>query len=207
MRKLYLTLFFVAVVLLAYSVFNTNRDPQPARTPALEAVERSSVRPSPVTWKQPTVKETVNRLAARPQSGDSTHTNAGVPTRDTLPSFTATLTLTVTGLKPQKSDLCIATFSSAAGFPRVDRSAATQVIAVNQTTAIHEFPIEHSGTLAIAVFQDLDGNGILSKDAYGIPTEPYGFSNDARGLMGPPSFKQAEIRISKAVEALGINLK
>lgn len=47
-----------------------------------------------------------------------------------------------------------------------------------------------TGTYAIVLFQDLNGNGTLDTGNYGIPQEPTGFSNDAEGVMGPPSFGQ-----------------
>lgn len=207
MQKLFQALFFIAVVLLAFSVFNTDREPQPARTRAKKPLANSPRRAPSVTQSQSSLHETDDSLPLRSAPGLPVNALVDEPTRDTAPSFTTSLTLTITGLKPQKSDLYIATFKSAAGFPKVDRSETTQIIAANETTVSHEFPIEHNGTLAIAVFQDLDGNGILSKDDYGIPTEPYGFSNNARGLMGPPSFKQAAIKLPKAAKAQEIRLK
>lgn len=52
-----------------------------------------------------------------------------------------------------------------------------------------------TGTYAIALFQDLNGNGTLDTGTYGIPTEPTGFSNDAQGVMGPPSFEQCSFTL------------
>ena len=46
------------------------------------------------------------------------------------------------------------------------------------------------GTYALALFQDLNENGTLDTGAFGIPQEPTGFSRDAQGVMGPPSFEQ-----------------
>ena len=34
-------------------------------------------------------------------------------------------------------------------------------------------------------------NGKLDTNRFGFPTEGYGFSNDARELLGPPSFSAA----------------
>jgi uncharacterized protein (DUF2141 family) len=51
------------------------------------------------------------------------------------------------------------------------------------------------GRYVIAVFQDLDGNGTLSTGAFGIPKEPFGFSNNARVRFGPPSFDAAAITV------------
>ena len=48
-----------------------------------------------------------------------------------------------------------------------------------------------AGRLALNVTHDLNGNGRLDMNAMGIPTEPYGFSNNASGNFGPPQFQQA----------------
>lgn len=47
------------------------------------------------------------------------------------------------------------------------------------------------GSYAISGFQDFDGNGIMSGNFLGIPKEPFGFSNNARGKFGPPKWKDA----------------
>ena len=46
---------------------------------------------------------------------------------------------------------------------------------------------------AITSFHDLDGNQQLNTNWMGIPIEPYGFSNNARGMMGPPDFEDCLI--------------
>ena len=47
------------------------------------------------------------------------------------------------------------------------------------------------GSYAISGFQDFDGNGIMSGNFLGIPKEPFGFSNNARGKFGPPKWRDA----------------
>ena len=47
------------------------------------------------------------------------------------------------------------------------------------------------GTYAANGFLDTNGNEKLDFNLVGAPTEPYGFSKDARGLFGPPSFADA----------------
>lgn len=44
---------------------------------------------------------------------------------------------------------------------------------------------------AVAVFHDENENGILDRNAIGIPVERYGFSSDARRMTGPPSYAEA----------------
>ncbi len=53
------------------------------------------------------------------------------------------------------------------------------------------------GTYALALYQDLNGNNTLDTGAFGIPSEPTGFSNDAEGFMGPPSFEQCSFALRR----------
>lgn len=46
---------------------------------------------------------------------------------------------------------------------------------------------------AIAAYHDKNDNEELDRNALGIPTERYGFSNSARGRLGPPGFDEAAI--------------
>jgi uncharacterized protein (DUF2141 family) len=41
----------------------------------------------------------------------------------------------------------------------------------------------------------------------GIPTEAYGFSNDATGNFGPPTFEKAKFSVGKDATKVTINLK
>ncbi|AFC25401.1 hypothetical protein SGRA_2673 [Saprospira grandis str. Lewin] len=64
------------------------------------------------------------------------------------------------------------------------------------------------GQYALAFFQDLNGNGRLDLNFFGIPTEPYGFSNDPKILAGPPSFKAASFSLKpKENKLIRIRLK
>lgn len=53
------------------------------------------------------------------------------------------------------------------------------------------------GTYAIAISQDVNGNGKQDTNWIGIPKEPYGFSNNAKGKMGPPDFEDAKFELTK----------
>jgi uncharacterized protein (DUF2141 family) len=53
------------------------------------------------------------------------------------------------------------------------------------------------GAYGIKIFQDVDDNGQLNLGIWGIPSEPYGFSNDAPARGGPPSFRQASFKLAE----------
>ena len=70
------------------------------------------------------------------------------------------------------------------------------IIAATPGKFSHDFDLP-TGTYAIGVFHDVNGNNSLDTNFLGIPKEQYGFGNDATGSFGPPSFNDAAITVSK----------
>ena len=56
------------------------------------------------------------------------------------------------------------------------------------------------GTYAIGIFHDANLNNRLDNYFFGVPREQYGFSNNARGFMGPPSFEDAAFLVEGKTE-------
>jgi uncharacterized protein (DUF2141 family) len=86
-----------------------------------------------------------------------------------------------------------ALFESPVGFPTEFLHSATNImiIKVRDRQARCDFEDIPSGTYALAVIHDEDMDGKLDTNWLGIPTEGYGFSNDAKALLGGPSFSAA----------------
>jgi uncharacterized protein (DUF2141 family) len=62
-----------------------------------------------------------------------------------------------------------------------------------------------SGEYAISLFHDVNSNNILDKNMFGIPSEDYGFSNNAKGTFGPPKYEDAKFTINES-KIIKINL-
>jgi uncharacterized protein (DUF2141 family) len=62
------------------------------------------------------------------------------------------------------------------------------------------------GTWAVLAYQDENGNGQLDRNFIGIPKENYGFSRDAAGRFGPPSFDAAAIDVKDGTTVAPIKL-
>lgn len=64
------------------------------------------------------------------------------------------------------------------------------------------------GRYAIIVVHDEDDDGRMSKGALGVPTEGYGFGNDARGFLGlsAPFLNAAAITIGNANVSTAVTL-
>lgn len=54
------------------------------------------------------------------------------------------------------------------------------------------------GDYAIKAFHDVNGDGQMNRNPFGMPTEPYAFSNNAVGNMGPASWDRARFTIDGA---------
>jgi|GEM_PF-927489 len=63
------------------------------------------------------------------------------------------------------------------------------------------------GRYALSLYQDENGNGSLDRKMFGMPAEPYGFGNDAKGSFGPPSFDAASVELSASGTQTVVNLK
>ncbi len=87
-------------------------------------------------------------------------------------------------------------FSDRDGFLNDPRRVAGAALRANtaRTSGI-VFTNLPPGRYAIILFQDENGNGKLDKNFWGVPTEPYGFSNDARAFVSPPTFAAASFAL------------
>jgi uncharacterized protein (DUF2141 family) len=60
------------------------------------------------------------------------------------------------------------------------------------------------GTYAIKAFHDVDGDHKMGTNPYGMPTEPFAFSNNAQGNMGPAKWADAKFEVKAGANAHSI---
>ena len=84
------------------------------------------------------------------------------------------------------------------------RSAIAMATGDDTTVIIPDVP---PGKYAIAAYADLNGNGKQDMNFFGKPTEPYGFSNDARAMFGPPDYDEALFDVGAGTTTQSIQLK
>lgn len=53
-----------------------------------------------------------------------------------------------------------------------------------------------AGDYAVKAFHDVNGDGRMNTNPFGMPTEPYAFSNNAVGNMGPARWDRARFTVS-----------
>ncbi|MEM9366067.1 MAG: DUF2141 domain-containing protein [Planctomycetota bacterium] len=103
----------------------------------------------------------------------------------------------------------IAVYTDAEGFNRVDQAFLKNAIVVDGSgSATWAVPREKLlSRFAVAAYHDRNEDAELNRNVLGIPTERYGFSNDARGRLGPPSFDQAAMRLPEAGQKIPISIR
>jgi uncharacterized protein (DUF2141 family) len=80
-----------------------------------------------------------------------------------------------------------------------------KVVPVTAKTLTVNFTDLKPGKYAISAFQDLNNNGKIDIGMFG-PTEPYGYSNNARGIFSEPDFS-AQLFDLKDATKTSITLK
>ena len=102
-----------------------------------------------------------------------------------------------------------ALFESANGFPADTLRSAIRLVAmkVPNRTARCDFDEVPAGKYALVVLHDENMNARIDYNWLGIPREGYGFSNDARGTLGAPSFEQAAFIYDGKTLDLSISLR
>ncbi|MGB0933007.1 MAG: DUF2141 domain-containing protein [Lishizhenia sp.] len=103
------------------------------------------------------------------------------------------LTVNVKNVPSSNGKILLGIYNSASSFPKQDGTYKNVVVkAVKGTTKIvvNNLP---KGNYAIALYHDANSNSVMDKNFFGVPTEYYGFSNDARETFSAPSFESAKI--------------
>ena len=62
------------------------------------------------------------------------------------------------------------------------------------------------GQYAIAAYQDLDSDGKIGKNMIGIPTDPYGFSNNYKPKLSAPSFRDCQFDYDAKSDSVDITM-
>lgn len=117
----------------------------------------------------------------------------------------ADLRVTVTNGPPGPATLYIALFDTADSFS-AGRAMMSQKVEMHDGVAQWVFSGVPEGLYAIKSFADENGNARLDTNFIGLPVERYGFSNNARGRMGPPTFDAAAVQVN-AYSSISFQLK
>lgn len=117
-----------------------------------------------------------------------------------------TLTFRFTGVKAAEGKVVVALFDSEAAFKATRNPIRTATVdAVSPATHVSWTGLK-PGRYAAVAYHDRDADGQLDKLPVGLPTEDYGFSNDARGRFGAPRWSAAafEVKAGSNVQSIAV---
>lgn len=94
----------------------------------------------------------------------------------------------------QTGSVMVALYDSEAAYEGGPAVARMAVPASGEVVA--RFENLPAGDYAVKAFHDVDGDGEMDTNPFGIPIEPYAFSNNAVGNMGPARWARAHFPVS-----------
>lgn len=113
--------------------------------------------------------------------------------------------ISISGAEPVQSKVFIALYKGKDAF--LESEELLRELDVNDRGEAGSISLSlKTGMYALAIFQDLNGNGILDKNMLGIPSEPYGFTNYEGVQLTPPTWNKTSFYLDSNREIV-IGLK
>lgn len=105
------------------------------------------------------------------------------------------LTVTIEGIKKVQGTINLGVFDEA-GYDGASDAVSGARITVDAETVTATIEGLAPGKYGIKLYQDVNDNGEMDTNPFGMPTEPYAFSNNAKGRFGPAKWDQAAFEVS-----------
>jgi len=118
----------------------------------------------------------------------------------------ATLTVSFSGMKTPDGAIMAALYNNEADFKGDAEPYRGLRVTIDGDKMVAVISDLQPGRYAIKVFHDLNNNGRLDTNFFGIPTEPYAASNNPPPRMGPPLWKDAVFDLHPGENTQTINI-
>lgn len=100
--------------------------------------------------------------------------------------------ISVSSLRNNKGHVLVSLYKDGLGYPNDPSKAVRKAkLVIKDKEAWVLFTGLSSGKYAVAILHDENDDQKMNKNFLGLPKEGYGFSNNAMGAFGPPSFSKA----------------
>ena len=126
----------------------------------------------------------------------SVHAQAEPAPDSAASAGSATLTITISGIESTQGIIAVEVLRGETQF-QGEGSTASMLLPAATPELTVQLPLP-AGEYAVRVMHDKDSNGELKTNMLGMPTEPWGMSNDAMGKFGPPKWEDARFTLENA---------
>ena len=113
----------------------------------------------------------------------------------------------IQGLRHDRGTIYVALYDNERAFDEKMGHVAGAQARPRNRGAVVVFENVLPGKYALAFFQDENGNKKLDTNLLGVPTEGFGFSKDAMGKLGPPTFAAAALYIPAGPVSVVMNAR
>jgi len=105
------------------------------------------------------------------------------------------LTINVTNIKKKVGEIQVSAFNNKESFLKENEEYKIyrfKVTSLSERFDIQDLP---KGDYAFIIYHDLNNNKEIDKNIYGIPMEPYGFSQNVKPRYSAPYFEDCSISL------------
>ena len=117
-----------------------------------------------------------------------------------------TLKVTVNSIEKGSGKIFLAVYKDSDTFLSEDFVIRESKEVSKASSQVISIPLEY-GEYGISLYHDENDNGELDRNFFRFPTEPYGFSNDAKAELGPPSFEDSKFLFNEGQSEINISLR
>jgi uncharacterized protein (DUF2141 family) len=119
----------------------------------------------------------------------------------------AALEVAFTGIETPQGNIMMVVFDTEQAYNSQGAPVRVAMVPVNSEEAKAMVEGLPAGTYAIKSFHDIDGDGKMGTNPFGIPTEPFAFSNNAVGHMGPAKWADASFEVKSGSNVHSITIQ
>ena len=117
------------------------------------------------------------------------------------------LKVNLSNLQSTKGQVLLAIYDSADSYMHTDRAVALKSIELKNVQPVDVvFSGLKPGVYAVTVVHDLNKNGKIDTNMFGVPTEPYGFSNNKRPKFRSASWDESKFSLDPNKTNISIRL-
>ena len=118
------------------------------------------------------------------------------------------LNVVFTHIKEDRGQIYVAVYDRAESYMSPEKARAVRIVPVRQKGSLTcAFPELGPGTYAVSCFHDVNGNGTMDTNFLGIPSEPYGASNNARPKFRAPNWQETRFEWKKEAATISLILE
>jgi uncharacterized protein (DUF2141 family) len=124
--------------------------------------------------------------------------------------YTGSLEVKFNSFKNTNGQVCLTLFGGPKGFPTGGKDSNLKLarcVAVAKGGSDVTFSNLPYGNYAIAAIHDINSDGQLNKNAFGLPSEGFGFSNNPPLRYGPASFADSQFFLSGTKTVVQIQMR